>query len=317
MDKESSIKIYGLIGYPVKHSLSPAMHNAAFKYLKERKKINYDAEYRLFEIKPEELKDFLLNKDFLVKDTTGKSFYAKEIEGFNITIPHKVKAREILLPGDFGLTKEVTVRQDHYVFLSGAINTVKRDKNRLEYYNTDSGGFIESLKEDLEFDTKDKNILIFGCGGAGRAVIAALTWKDTNISKIYIYDTNKEAVESAKKHFDRFDFVKDKLEFILAEQIPEKIEGLDLLVNASPVGMNEGDGSVVDKSLLHRGLSIYDVVYNRETQLIKDAKSLGLHVTDGLGMLLYQGAYSFEFWTDRVAPVEIMRQALKNKDSPL
>jgi shikimate dehydrogenase len=283
------------------------MHNSAFQYLKERKEINYDAEYRLFEIKPEGLEDFLLNKDFLVKDVNGNPIYAKDIAGFNITIPHKVRAREILLPEGYGLTKIITVRQDYYVFSSGAINTVKRDN---EYYNTDAGGFIRSLEEDLKFDTKNKNIFVFGCGGAGRAVIAALTWRDTNISKIYIYDTDKKAAESAEEHFYRLDFLKDKLEFILAEQIPEKIKGSDLLVNASPVGMEEGDGSVIDKALLHRNLSVYDVVYNRETQLIKDAKSLGLAVVDGLGMLLYQGIEAFELWTEKPAPVDIMRRAL-------
>jgi shikimate dehydrogenase len=128
-----------------------------------------------------------------------------------------------------------------------------------------------------------------------------------------MYDINKEAMESAKRHFlssRSEDFVKDNLEFISKEEIPKKLTESDLLVNASPVGMKESDGSVIDKDLLHKGLSIYDVVYNRQTQLIKDAKSLGLPCTDGLGMLLYQGAASFEFWTNQKPPIEIMREAL-------
>ena len=297
--------IYGLIGYPVRHSLSPLMHNAAFK------KLGIDAEYRLFEVRPEELENFLL-KDVPVNDSEGKRFSSQEIKGFNITIPHKVRAREILWPIDgSGLIKNITVRQEYYVFLSGAINTVKRDLIKLYYYNTDAEGFMKSIEEDLALNTNGKNVLVFGCGGAGRAVIAGLTWKNTGIKKIYIYDTSKEVIESAKKHFSRFDFVKDKLEFISLEQVPEKIKEVNLLVNASPVGMKEGDSSVVDSSLLHKGLYVYDVVYNRKTQLIKDVEQLGLLAVGGSGMLLYQGVAAFELWTGKKAPVEVMREALE------
>jgi len=293
-------KIYGLIGYPVKHSLSPRMHNAAFQAL------NINAEYRLFEVKPEELKDFLLNKDFVARDIEGNSIYAKDIVGFNITVPHKVRVLELA-----GLVENITVREHHYVVLSGAINTIKRESSKVNYYNTDGVGFVKSLREDLKFDTSDKNILIFGCGGAGRAIIAGLTCKGTNVKRIYIYDTSKDAMDSTKIHFSKLsDFMEGELEFISAQQISEKIKECDLLVNASPVGMKEGDSSVIDKKLLHKDLYVYDVIYHRETKLIKDAKSLGLPVANGLGMLLYQGAEAFELWTGQKAPVEVMREAL-------
>jgi len=305
MAKDPSDKrIYGLIGYPVKHSLSPRMHNDAFQTL------NINAEYRLFEVKPEELEGFLL-KNIPVQDTKGESFFSQDIVGFNITIPHKVRACEILLPAGEVFVKNITTRQDHYVFLSGAINTAKRDSDKLYYYNTDASGFLESLEKDLEFNTKNKNILIFGCGGAGRAVVAALTWEDSGIKKIWVYDPNKEAIKCAIKHFERFDFVREKLEFLFSEeQIPEKIKDCALLVNASPISMEEGDGSVIDKSLLHKNLSVYDVVYNRQTQLIKDAESSGRPAKNGLGMLLYQGVEAFKFWTGQGAPVEVMHKAL-------
>ncbi len=304
--------IYGLIGYPVKHSFSPAMHNAAFKYLKHSGQLNCDAEYRLFEICPGKLKQFLLpDSDQEFKDTNNNSVRAADVIGFNITIPHKLRAVEILGGSPF-LIKNIPTEQDHYVFISGAINTVKRDNN---FCNTDAPGFVRSLKEDLKFNTQGKNILIFGCGGAGRAVIAGLTWEDSGIKKIYIYDVSKEATESAQKHFSRLDFLnlKEKLEFISEKQIPEKIKKCSLLVNASAVGMKQGDGSVIDRKLLHEDLFIYDVVYNRKTQLIKDAKSLLLPAADGLGMLLYQGVLAFEFWTGKDAPVEVMRLALQGE----
>lgn len=295
--------IYGLIGYPVKHSLSKAMQEAAFKYY------GINAEYRLFEIKPEKLEGFLLDWNSLAEDIEGKSIYAKDIMGFNITIPHKVRAKEILLGS---LIEGITTQQDHYIFLSGAINTVKRDEDKLQCRNTDAEGFLRSLKEDLGFHTEGKNVIIFGCGGAGRALVAGLTWKNAAINKICLYDTKKEAVDSAKKHFSRFDFLKDKIEFITENQIAEKISFSHLLVNASPIGMKEGDSSIIDKSLLNRNknLSVFDVVYNRKTQLIKDAEDLGIPAVGGLNMLLYQGAMAFELWTGKKAPIDKMREAL-------
>lgn len=313
MDKESSIKIYGLIGYPVTHSLSPVMHNAAFKEL------NIPAEYRLFEIKPEELEGFLLS-DIPAKDIDGNLVSKKDIFGFNITIPHKVKAREIL-EDKFPFAKDAPrmLENLYYVKLSGAINTVKRSGNRFEYWNTDATGFLKSLSDFLGFKTKGKNVLLIGCGGAGRAITASLSWKNTGIKKIYINDINDEAINSAKKHFfspqlPQHAYLKDRLEFISGKDIPRVVRDCHLLINASPIGMREEDSSVIDKSLLRKDLYVYDIVYNRkkETQLFKDAKSLGLqHIANGLEMLLYQGVDAFGLWMeDKKAPIEVMRQAL-------
>lgn len=304
MAKDPSDKrIYGLIGYPVKHSFSPAMHNAAFQAL------NINAEYRLFEVRPGELEDFLLKKIF-----------SENIAGLNITIPHKLKAREILeraFPYNQNIPQQEWIL--YYVKLSGAVNTVKREANTLEYRNTDATGFFKSLTQKeplcLGFDPNGKNLLLIGCGGAGRAIIASLSWRNVGVKNIYINDINDEAVNSAKKHFSQlpqYPHLGKILEFVLTRDIPRVIKNCHLLINASPVGMEEGDGSVIDKSLLHKDLSVYDVIYNRETQLIKDAKSLGLPAVDGLGMLLYQGVDALELWLGQGqrAPVEVMRKEL-------
>lgn len=310
MTKDSSAKkIYGLIGYPVKHSFSPAMHNAAFKHLKDQGKINYEAEYRLFEVPPERLEDFLLKPDKIFEDTEGNSIRAGDVLGFNITIPHKVKAKEILVTNfpESGLEK--ILKQ---VYMSGAVNTVKRYKDQPpEYTNTDVRGFYHSLKNDLGFETKNKNVFLIGCGGVGRAVITALTFLASSINNIYIYDSNDETVKSTQKHFGKFSF-QTKLEFIAFEQIPEAISSCQLLVNCSPLGMKETDPPVIDKSLLrNKNLYVYDVVYNRQTQLVKDALSLGLKAKNGEGMLLYQGVLAFEIWIGKRAPVRVMRRALE------
>ena len=292
-------KIYGLIGYPVKHSLSAKMHNVAFAAL------GINAEYRLFEIEPSKLEGFLLG-NLKVMDTQDEEFNSRDIVGFNITIPHKVPA--------FILLKDNTINIDTSALMIGTINTVKREGNRLICRNTDVQGFTDSLINDLNFNPDNKTVFVFGCGGAGRAVIAGLLQNGIGIEKIYIYETNQDAAASAKKQFSSSVFVdkSDKIELLFSmHDISGKIGKVDLLVNATPVGMKEGDGSPINKEWLHKDLYVYDVVYNRETQLIRDAKSAGCSAVGGLGMLLYQGAAAFELWTGRDAPVELMRRALK------
>ena len=105
----------------------------------------------------------------------------------------------------------------------------------------------------------------------------------------------------------------EKIDFLDEDQIADKIKECQLLVNASPLGMKEGDGSPVEKSLLHKDLSVYDVVYNRQTQLIKYAKAAGLNAAGGLKMLLYQGVIAFEIWTGQKAPEDVMRKALEEE----
>ena len=265
--------IYGIVGWPVKHSLSPAMHNKAFK------KLGIDATYRKFEIKPEGLEDFLLKR--------------KDIVGFNITVPHKVRAKEIF-------DKKTDVSGSDYADLCGAINTVKLVGGKFQYTNTDVPGFLTSLKEDLRFDYTDKNILLIGCGGAGRAVIAGLGHGDKTCKKIYAYDESEARAEACARF--------DRLQLISKEEIGQIVKRCQLLVNATPIGMKEGDDSPIDKNLLHKDLFVYDAVYNRETELVKAAKQ---RAVGGLGMLLYQGAHAFEFWTGKKAPVDVMRDALK------
>ena len=275
-----SPKIYGLIGYPVKHSLSSIMHNAAFKAA------GINAEYKLFEVSPQDLKDFLINRT--------------DVIGFNITIPHKIEAKRIL-------DEEGIASTDSYAAMLGAINTVKRDIEETTYYNTDAPGFSRSLKEDLGFNPKGESALVLGCGGAGRAVVAGLM--NQEMKNIYVYEQAKEAAEVARSQFSSA----ENVSFIGQEQLVSVVGSCQLLVNATPLGMHDDDSSAVDKNLLHKDLFVYDVVYNRnrDTQLIKDAKSLNLPYASGLGMLLYQGVLAWEIWTGQEAPVEVMQKALK------
>ena len=271
-------KIYGVLGFPAKHSLSPLMHNAAFRAL------GINAEYKIFEKRPEELADFLA------------SLSEKSIYGLNVTVPYKEKVISFMDK----LSLETR--------LIGAVNTVKVLNNKLEGFNTDGEGFLRHLSEGIKFNPQGKVIAIIGAGGAARAVCVSLSQKHPKV--IFIYDIDKPKAQALVEHlqnnFEDVDF-----------KAVDSIAGLNinksgLLVNASPIGMKESDPCLVDKELLNGGLLVYDLIYNpAETKLLKYAKDKGAKTSNGLGMLLSQGAISFKIWTKEDAPEEIMRQALE------
>lgn len=278
-------KIYGLIGFPVKHSLSPLMHNAAFRYLKIK------AEYKLFPLKEEELKDFLNN------------LYKNRIFGLNVTIPYKEKVLEYL---DW---KSPQVR------FTGAVNTIVVGRNNyLRGYNTDGIGFNRHLVYDLKFNPKDKNVLILGAGGAAKAVTYQLIRK--KVSSITIYDIDKQKAKDLKERLYR---ESDESIIKLVSSLEEvNFKEIDLLINATPVGMKEDDPCLVKKEMLHKDMLVYDLIYNpAQTKLLKLAKKVGARTSNGLMMLLYQGALSFKHFTGKDAPLHIMEEALKKGVSKL
>jgi len=273
---------YGIIGHPVKHSLSPAMQSAAFK------EYGIDAEYLLYDVEPPDLEDFLQNLKL------------KKISGLNVTIPHKIKAKDYL---------ERYGSLDANAKRLGAVNTIKVVQDgSLCGYNTDGPGFYRSLVEDLKFEPEGKNVFMLGAGGAAHAVVMYLA---NGPKKIYIYDIDKKKTEELKAHYKIY-YDERKLAVVDESDLKGALKDSDLLVNATPIGMKEPDPSPVDKDLLRTGLRVYDLVYNRPlTRLVKEANSLKLHAVTGLGMLLYQGAIAFEIWTGRKAPVDVMKKALK------
>lgn len=270
-------KIYGLIGYPTKHSLSPVMHNAAFSALK------INAEYRLFELKSQDLGCFL------------ESLTERNIHGLNVTIPYKEKAIEYL-----DGYKSFGVRT------IGAVNTIVIGREgRLKGFNTDYLGFSRHMSE---LKLKPKRVAIIGAGGAAKAVCFTLAKKD--IDEFYVYDVDKnKSLDLAR----RFQPLFSKCKFLAVDSIEGlKIKNKDMLINASGIGMNKKDPCLVDASMLYTGLFVYDLIYNpAQTKLLKLAKDKGCRYSNGLGMLLYQGVASLNLWIKpKKAPVEIMRQAL-------
>lgn len=278
------MQIYGLVGHPVRHSLSPAMQNAAFSRLGIR------AKYNLYDIVPEGLEDFL-----------DKAFERDNISGLNITIPHKISAKLYL---------ERNGSLDDNAIRIGAVNTIKAGEagGRLRGYNTDGPGFYRSLVEDLKFEPEGRQVFVLGAGGAARAVVMYLADGPRMIS---IFDMDGRKAEELKAHYEKY-YDAGKLAVVGHKEFKDALSESDLLVNATPVGMKASDPSPIDKKFLHAGLYVYDLVYNRQmTELVKDAGQAKCHAATGLGMLLYQGAISFEIWTGKSAPIAVMRKALK------
>jgi shikimate dehydrogenase len=284
MDKNQSPKIYGVLGYPAKHSLSPYMHNEAFKYL------NIDAEYKIFEKKPDELSGFLSS---LVKEGIG---------GLNVTVPYK----EMVLPFLESISGEAE--------LIGAVNTIKISGKGLEGFNTDGEGFFRHLTEDLRFNPAGKIIAIIGAGGAAKAI--SIYMSKAAPKRIAVYDIDKPKLSALARHLkDNF----KAIDFIMVNSVEElNIKECSLLVNATPVGMKETDACLVNANLIHPDLLVYDLIYNpKQTKLLMLAKEKGASASNGLGMLLYQGARSFEIFTEKKAPIEVMRRALEKAVSKL
>ncbi len=274
--KEPSI-IYGVLGYPAKHSLSPRMHNAAFEYLKIR------ASYKIFEIPPSELKLFM------------SSLGRRGIKGFNVTIPYKQTVVSFM--------KKITPE----ALMIGAVNTVEVTKTGLKGYNTDGEGFISHLKEDLGFDPKGRKIAVLGAGGASRAVCVYLA--KCAPARIAVFNRDRSKTISLMHALNVHGSCS---ELTAADSIKElKIGDADLLVNTTSVGMNPGDPSPVPQELLHKDLLVYDIVYSKhQTKLLSESREKGCRVSNGLGMLLYQGMLSFGIWTGRKAPKKVMNDAL-------
>lgn len=281
MNINGKTKVFGIIGFPVSHSFSPALHNAAFR----AKRIN--AVYASFEAPSERLKDAV------------RGLAALGICGVNVTIPHK----QAILP----LLDELSPGAKAI----GAVNTVIFKGGKLAGYNTDAEGFLISLKKDLNVNPKKRTIVVFGAGGAAKA-IAHILAREKAASITFVDIFNQRAKELALKIGRDFPGCRTKAVPFLKSRIDEEVINSDMLINASPVGMKKDDPYIVSPNALHKDIAVYDIVYNPSvTPLLREAKRRRIKSAGGIGMLLYQGAASFELFTGIKAPVAVMRAALK------
>lgn len=273
-------RLYGLLGYPVAHSLSAVMHNAAFAAL------HINAEYKLFSVPPQELFSFF------------DSFDERNIFGLNVTIPYKEEV----------LRFEALDTDSFYVQKIKAVNTIVRKDGKWKAFNTDAPGFLLDLKEHI--DPTGKKVALVGAGGAAKAVAYTLAESKAQAIRVYDIDVNKgyELANVLKGVFAGFD-----IQFVASLDSLD-IKNKDILINATPIGMKASDPCLVPAPMLHKNLFVYDVIYNpAETKLLADAKKAGAKTSNGLGMLLNQGMLSFEIWTGKTAPKEIMWKALQER----
>lgn len=273
-------RLYGIFGYPVEHTFSPGMHNAAFK------KLNMDSCYVPFAVDPADL------------GSAVKAIVPLGIRGLNITVPHKEKVIAYL----DGLSEEAR--------LIGAVNTIQIANGKMIGHNTDGRGFIRSLREDAGFQPDGKTILLIGSGGAARAVGFSLALAGAGKIALYDVDAGKAfalARDMRKKTGREADAVD-------AGSLARAAETADCLINATPLGLRKNDPLPLRKEHLRKHHLVCDLVYNPpETPFLKAAKDRGARRLPGIGMLLYQGVIAFELWTGVSAPVTVMKKALSRQ----
>ena len=287
IDADPPIRL-GVFGDPVEHSLSPQMQNAALKHCK------IDMQYARFHILPDELREAF--------DLTRKS----ELIGVNLTIPHKIAALE-LLNGTEENVKRI-----------GATNVIKIDDGKLQGFNTDGRGFARAIREEFSVDLRDLRVMVLGAGGAARAI--ALQCAKENSERLVIangtFEKGQKLADSLRNFFEGPKVLGPvpRLQAIPWEDpaFRFQIANIDLIVNATPVGLNRGDLSPIPSRLLAPHLMVYDTIYfEKRTPFVSAAIEAGARAANGLSMLLHQGALAFEIWFEREAPLEVMRSAIR------
>jgi shikimate dehydrogenase len=268
--------VYGLIGHPVEHSLSPPMHEAAYDEL------GLDARYVTFE-PPED-----------GGAAAVESAATLGVRGLNVTIPFKQQVLSAVDPAPLAAR-------------IGAVNTVDFATDPPTGYNTDAVGVVRAL--DHHDISRSGTAVVVGAGGAGRGTAFALA--DEGMTVHVANRTESKAHDLAGAVGQSHPAGPDAARGHGLDALPDLLSGADVLVNATSVGMDE-DRSPVPREALHGDLAVLDAVYSPlETRLLEDAAAVGATTIDGAWMLLYQGVEAFEQWTGRSAPVGVMNDALR------
>jgi shikimate dehydrogenase len=290
---DASTRYCAVLGHPIKHSASPAMQNAGLAAL------GLNWRYLACEVHPDDLRAAI------------EGAKAMRFVGLNLTVPHKL------------LAMEMVDALDESARVWGAVNTVRFEgredrgawrplhefetapgETRSHGFNTDADGIARSLREDLALELKDAKVLLLGTGGAGQ--VAALRLAVENVAELFLYDSvSAKAGAVAQEIRKRHPRVKVVVGF------PKG--AVDLLLNATPLGLKAGDASPLEGTPFAPGQAraVYDMIYRpAETPLLRAAKAAGCRTANGLGMLLHQGAKALELWSGKPAPVEVMRRAL-------
>ena len=267
-------KTYAVIGDPIDHSLSPAIHNAAFAFL------GLDCTYIAYRIPKGELAEGI------------ESLKLINIAGFNVTIPHKIEMMKLLDD------------MDEDCKTIGATNTVNNEGGKFKGYNTDMDGFLEPIKQ-RNLSCKDSNVLLVGAGGAARAIVAALEKEKAH--KITIANRTRERAEEIVRFANKLGL---ESEYADLTDAGNNAGNYKFIVNATSVGM-KNNTSPISTRAINKDCIVYDIVYMPvDTELLEQSKKQGATIIYGWEMLLAQAMRSFEIWTKRKAPYEAMKLTL-------
>ncbi len=289
-DVPPGIKKFGVVGYPVGHSLSPAMQQAAMD------RLHMKAVYREISVKPDAWDEFIPH---------AQKF---GLDGFNVTVPYKEWIRHS--GAEF---------KDPLSVLTGAVNTIKVRGKEWSGYNTDGPGLMEDLAV-LDMPLAGRPVVLLGAGGSARAILFQLgtLQADKAPSKISIFN---RTLNKARQLKDLFEQAKTSTRIVkfagavstLSTETDVRLALADrdvLLINCTSLGLKRGDPSPVKPEWLKPGLDVYDLIYHRETELMAAAKKAGARkVSGGMGMLVRQGALSFAIWFGQKPPLDVMRKA--------
>lgn len=277
-------QLIGIIATPIRHSISPKMHNAAFS------KLGLDYAYLAFDIDQSQLEDSV------------KGLKAMGARGFNVSMPYKTAIIEYL--------DELSPAAK----LCQAVNTVVNENGKLIGHMTDGSGLIRSL-QDEGYDIRGKKVTVIGCGGAGKAIQiqAALD----GVAELSIFNRSarrgQQVVDLINKHTKcKATFYNLNDELALKEQLADSY----LLINATSIGMAELEDQsfISDSTILHSGLIVCDIIYNpRKTKLLQQAEEAGCKIMNGVGMIIYQGAEAFKLWTGEDMPIDHVKEVLNLK----
>ena len=278
----STKQIFGIVGDPVSHSLSPVMHEAAFR------EMGIDGVYERFGVPSEELPGLIsLLKEY-------------NVSGVNVTIPHK----ESIIP--------FLDRLDPFAQQIGAVNTIIFENGQTIGFNTDASGFMLSVADTLDIDWTFEKVVVLGAGGSGQA-IAHMISQENPMSLTVVNRSVEKSIQLAEKLSETSGMFVTSIGFE-DPRLPYCIQNATVLINTTPLGMGSMmDQTPLPKEWLRPRHTVIDIVYSpRETVLLKDAMSVGARVMNGLGMLAGQGALAFELFTGSVVSSKYMMEQLND-----
>jgi shikimate dehydrogenase len=269
-------KLVGLLGNPLGHSLSPAMHNRAFEVLG----LNFF--YMPIEVTPENL------------EAVTRGISKMNFAGYNVTIPHKIRIMEHL---------------DHIDELAraiGAVNTVTIQGGVSTGHNTDGEGYVRSLEAQTGIFVKEKVLFVVGCGGAARAIAMTLAFRGAG--KIFLCNRTEQKAHDLAAEINTKAGPCCEVIRMAPSAMKSAIGQAHILINATNIGMHpDEDHMPLDAGLIPEGIVVSDIVYNPlKTKLLQAGEKKGCPLVSGLGMLVYQGAAAFQMWTGAEPPVDEM-----------